>query len=96
MLRTPRLSGSESTRERSTTFEIRRTGENRQTLHRLSDDPSLGNSDLVSIAVRVPRGAIWLISALSHRNLTTHIPQAICIALPSHAPMRRIRIDRPV
>jgi predicted transcriptional regulator of viral defense system len=38
--------------------------------------------DLVSIALRVPRGVVCLISALSYHNITTEIPHELSVAIP--------------
>jgi len=54
-------------------------------LYRLASAPPLISPDLTSIAVRVPKAVICLISALVHHGLTTQIPHAIDIALPSHS-----------
>ena len=40
---------------------------------------------LVPIAVRIPRAVVCLISALAQHGLTTQVPHAVDIALPSHA-----------
>jgi predicted transcriptional regulator of viral defense system len=54
-------------------------------LYRLSSAQPLSNPDLVPIAVRVPRGVVCLISALAYHDLTTQVPHAIDLALPSHS-----------
>jgi predicted transcriptional regulator of viral defense system len=48
---------------------------------RLSDIPPLGNPDLVTVATRVSRGVICLISALAFYELTTQIPHEVHVAL---------------
>jgi predicted transcriptional regulator of viral defense system len=50
-------------------------------VYRLSDLPPISNPDLVSIALRVPKAVICLISALSFHNLTTQVPHEVAIAL---------------
>lgn len=50
-------------------------------LFRLATLPPLGNPDLVTVALRVPRGVICLISALAFHEITTQIPHAVDIAL---------------
>ncbi len=73
-------------------------------LDRLSTAEPLSNPDLVPIAVRVPRGVICLISALVYHDLTTQIPHAVDLALPSHAqaptidgiPITRVLVFRAV
>lgn len=59
-------------------------------LYRLSTAPPLTSPDLVPIAIRIPRGVICLISALSHHGLTTQVPHAVDFALPSHAQVPKI------
>lgn len=59
-------------------------------LYRLSSAEPLSNPDLVPIAVRVPRGVVCLISALSYHDLTTQVPHAVDLALPSHAQAPKI------
>ena len=51
-------------------------------LYRLADAPPISNPDLVSIAMRLPKAVICLISALDFHNLTEQIPHFVYIALP--------------
>jgi predicted transcriptional regulator of viral defense system len=51
-------------------------------LYRLADAPPLGNPDLVTVARRVPRGVICLVSALAVNDLTTQIPHEVYMAVP--------------
>lgn len=60
---------------------------------RLADAPPFGNSDLVTVAARVPRGVVCLISALAFYDLTTQIPHAVHLALPRGA--MEPRLDFP-
>jgi predicted transcriptional regulator of viral defense system len=62
-------------------------------LYRLTEAPTLGNPDLVTVARRVPRGVICLISALAFHDLTTQVPHEVYLAVPraSEPP----RIDYP-
>ena len=62
--------------------ELERVGRG---LYRLSSAPPLTSPDWVTIALRLPRAVICLISALAHYGLTTQVPHGIDIALPSHA-----------
>lgn len=62
--------------------EIERVGRG---LYRLSTAPPLSSPDLIHIAMRNPRAVVCLISALAHHRLTTQVPHAVDIALPSHA-----------
>jgi len=50
-------------------------------VYRLSDLPPISNPDLVSVALRVPKAVICLISALSFHHLTTQVPHEVAIAL---------------
>jgi len=54
-------------------------------LYRLAKAPELTNPDWVSVALRIPRAVICLISALAYHELTTQVPHYVDIALPSHA-----------
>ena len=51
-------------------------------LFRLASLPSLSNPDLVTVALKVPRGVICLISALAYHEITTRIPHEIYVAVP--------------
>jgi predicted transcriptional regulator of viral defense system len=59
-------------------------------LYRLSTSPPLTSPDLVPVAIRIPRAVVCLISALAHHGLTTQVPHAVDIALPSHAQIPKI------
>jgi len=59
-------------------------------LYRLSSAPPLSSPDLVPIAIRIPRAVVCLVSALAHHRLTTQVPHAVDIALPSHAQIPKI------
>ena len=59
-------------------------------LYRLSTSPPLSSPDLIPVAIRIPRAVVCLISALVHHGLTTQVPHAVDIALPSHAQIPRI------
>lgn len=62
-------------------------------LYRLRDLPPLGNPDLVSVALKIPRGVICLISALSFHEMTTQVPHVVHVALtPGTEPPR---LDHP-
>lgn len=62
-------------------------------LYRLAESPPLSNPDLVTVALKVPQAVICLISALAFHELTTQIPHAVDIALPSRT--ERPRLDYP-
>lgn len=51
-------------------------------VYRLADLPPLAEPDLITVAARVPRAVIALISALHFHGLTTEIPHEVSIALP--------------
>lgn len=50
-------------------------------LYRLSDLPPLSDPDLVTVASKIPKGVVCLISALHFHNITTQIPHVISIAV---------------
>mgnify|MGYP003346914077 FL=1 len=72
-------------------------------LYRLADAPSLGNPDLVTVALKIPNGVLCLISALAWHELTTQIPHEICVAIPrgsepprlSYPPVRHFWFSGP-
>lgn len=55
-------------------------------LFRLARLPSLSQPDLVTTALKVPKGVICLISALAYHDLTTQIPHQVDLALPAGTP----------
>lgn len=59
-------------------------------LYRLASKPQLTSPDIIPIAMRIPRAVICLVSALAHHGLTTQIPHAVSIALPSHGQIPKI------
>src|ERR1035438_8805839 len=76
-----------------TLYTLRDRGELEQVgrgIYRLSTSQPLTSPDLVPIAIRIPRAVICLISALAHHGLTTQIPHATDIALPSHSQIPKI------
>lgn len=62
-------------------------------LFRLCEVPLCGSEDLISVAHRVPRGRICLISALAFHGLTTQIPNFVYCAIPHK--VSRPQIDYP-
>jgi predicted transcriptional regulator of viral defense system len=60
-------------------------------LYRLADAKPLGNPDLVTVALKVPRGIVCLISALAFHRMTTQVPHAVYLAIPANdqAPVLR-------
>jgi predicted transcriptional regulator of viral defense system len=76
-----------------TLYALRDTGEIETVgrgLYRLAAAPPLASPDWVSVALRLPRAVICLISALAHHSLTTQIPHTIDLALPSHSQVPRL------
>ena len=62
-------------------------------LYRLAEAELPGHPDLVTIAHRVPRAVVCLISALAFHELTTQIPHRVYIALPKDT--KKPRFDYP-
>ncbi len=62
-------------------------------VYRLGDLPPLAEADLFTVAARVPRAVIALVSALHFHGLTTEIPHEVSIALPKGT--ARPRLDWP-
>src|SRR5215831_5735599 len=76
-----------------TLYALRDAGEIEQVgrgLFRLSTAPALSSPDLVPIAIRIPRAVVCLISALAHHGLTTQVPHAVDVALPSHGQIPKL------
>lgn len=75
-------------------YEMVKTGElvrEAQGIYRLRDIDPLGNPDLVSISLRVPRAVFCLISTLYFHQLTTQIPHYVYFALPRDVKTPRIQ-----
>jgi predicted transcriptional regulator of viral defense system len=51
-------------------------------VYRLAELPPLDNSDLITVAKRVPSGVACLLSALSFHGITDEIPHEVYIAVP--------------
>ncbi|MCZ2202984.1 MAG: type IV toxin-antitoxin system AbiEi family antitoxin domain-containing protein, partial [Cylindrospermopsis raciborskii PAMP2012] len=62
-------------------------------VYRLSEQPYFSQPDLVTVALRIPKGIICLVSALAFHELTTQIPHTVSIALAKGA--QSPRIDYP-
>ena len=62
-------------------------------LYRLAELEALTEPDLVTVAVRVPRSVVCLISALAFHDLTSEIPHEVQIALPRN--VKAPRLDHP-
>jgi predicted transcriptional regulator of viral defense system len=61
--------------------------------YRLAELPPIWNPDLAVVGLRIPKGAVCLISALAFHELTTQIPHWVYIALPRGA--QEPRIEHP-
>lgn len=59
-------------------------------IYRLADQATISNPDLVTVAMRIPKAVICLISALAFHELTTQIPHAVYIALKKGAEPPRL------
>jgi len=59
-------------------------------LYRVTNAPALSEPDLIAVAMRVPKGVICLISALSFHHLTTQVPHAVDVAIQRGQPLPRI------
>jgi predicted transcriptional regulator of viral defense system len=76
-----------------TLYEMRDAGillRESRSLYRLADAELGSNTDLVQVALRVPKGVICLISALSFHDLTTQIPHQVYVALSIDAEKPRL------
>ena len=62
-------------------------------IYRLASFPSLSQPDLVTVALRVPKAVICLISALAFHEATTEIPHEVYVALPRRT--KSPRLDYP-
>ncbi len=79
-----------------TLYAMRDAGVIRQVsrgVYQLADLDLPGNPDLISVALRIPKAVICLISALHFYGLTTQIPHRVYIALPQAA--EKPRLDFP-
>ncbi len=59
-------------------------------IYRLADSPEWSNPDLTLVALRIPKGVICLISALSFHGLTTQIPHQVDVALLQNSEKPRL------
>ena len=53
-------------------------------LYRLANAEPLGNPDFVTVALKVPRGVICLVSALAFHQMTTQVPHAVYLAIAAN------------
>ena len=54
-------------------------------LYRLTAAEPSANPDLLTVAARIPKGVVCLVSALAFHQITTQIPHAVDLALPKGA-----------
>ena len=89
-----------------TLYELRDSGVLTQVsrgVHRLASLPDLSEPDLVTVALRVPKAVVCLVSALAYHDATTEVPHEVQIALPrgtkapklDHPPVRVFRFSGP-
>lgn len=72
-------------------------------VYRLASLPRIGNPDLVTVATRIPKAIVCLVSALAYHDITSEIPHEIHIALPrgtktpriGYPPIRTYRFSGP-
>jgi predicted transcriptional regulator of viral defense system len=72
-------------------------------LYRLAALPPVDEPDLVTVALKVPRGVICLLSALAFHDLTTQVPHEVYLALErgsesphlTYPPLRVFRFSGP-
>ena len=79
-----------------TLYALRDTGVLEQIsrgVYRLADMQPISNRDVVTVAARVPRAVICLVSALAIHDITTQVPHTVSIALERGA--EQPRIDHP-
>ena len=62
-------------------------------VYRLAAMPVLTHPDLVTVALRVPRGVLCLVSALAYHDATSEVPHEVQIALPR--PTKAPKLDHP-
>jgi len=62
-------------------------------VYRLAELPPVGYPDLVTVAARVPKGVVCLVSALAYHELTAEIPHEVYVAIQRGA--EPPRIDHP-
>ena len=64
-----------------------------RSVFRLSELPPLTNPDLVTVALRIPKAVLCLVSALAHHGVTTQIRHQVHIALPRGT--KKPKLDPP-
>ncbi|MDR1534788.1 MAG: type IV toxin-antitoxin system AbiEi family antitoxin domain-containing protein [Planctomycetota bacterium] len=59
-------------------------------VYRLAAMPPTSRPDLLTVALRIPKAVICLVSALDFHDLTTQIPHSVEVALPRSAGIPRL------
>jgi len=62
-------------------------------VYRLTEMPELAHPDLVTVALRVPRGVLCLVSALAFHDATNEVPHEVQLALPRQT--KAPKLDHP-
>ena len=60
-------------------------------LYRITNEKPLDNPDLVTVALKVPKGVICLISALAFHHMTTQVPHAVYLAIAANDQVPALR-----
>ena len=60
-------------------------------LYRVADGKPLENPDFVTVALKVPRGVICLISALAFHHMTTQVPHTVYLAIAANDQVPALR-----
>jgi predicted transcriptional regulator of viral defense system len=60
-------------------------------LYRVVDAKPLAHPDLVTVALKVPRGVICLVSALAFRQMTAQVPHSVYLAIPANDQVPALR-----
>lgn len=79
-----------------TLYQLRDAGELEQVsrgVFRLADQQPMSNVDIATVAARIPRAVVCLISALAFHDITTQIPHTVSVALERGA--ERPRLEHP-
>ncbi len=76
-----------------TLYRLRDTGELVRVsrgVYRIASLPRIGSPDLVTVATRIPKAVVCLVSALAYHDITSEIPHEVHIALPRGTKTPRI------
>jgi predicted transcriptional regulator of viral defense system len=86
----PAVSKSGQRSEAAKGFALESGSDFSRGLFSLADAPPPANPDRVTVARRVSRGVIWLISALALHDLTTQILHEVYLAVPRNSEPPRV------